>query len=118
MMLFKRFGLLIGIVLLLVLSLQPITTAQVSSNVTARVSRLETENSTLRSRVNRLESDVARLSRASGVELSPPGQSSEPSSSAASSDPMFDRLATLAIELRDRIITLEEKVADLESATP
>jgi polyhydroxyalkanoate synthesis regulator phasin len=29
-------------------------------------------------------------------------------------DPMFDRLATLVIELKERIVALEAQVADLE----
>lgn len=117
MVMFKRFGLWVLVVLLMVFSLQAATFAQIPSSINSRISRLETENSTLRSRVNRLESDVARLGRAAGVDL-PSVPSPEQPSSPAASDPMFDRLATLVIELRDRIITLEEKVAALESSTP
>lgn len=83
------------------------TLAQLPSSVSTRISRLESENSTLRSRVNRLESDIARLGRASGVELSPPPSSTTGTPAA---DPMFDRLATLVIELRERIIALEAQV--------
>ena len=108
--------------LLLVFGWQTLTSAQNPSFLTSRVSRLETENSSLRSRLNRLESDVSRISSSIGLNYtySSPPESGSAAVAPPSSDPMFDRLATLAIELRERIIILEEQVAELQgqSAVP
>jgi uncharacterized protein YceH (UPF0502 family) len=102
--------------LFLIFGWQTLTPAQSSNSfLTSRISRLESENSSLRSRISRLESDIARISSSIGLNYtySSP-ESGDPPVAPPSSDPMFDRLATLAIELRDRIITLEDQVADLQ----
>jgi polyhydroxyalkanoate synthesis regulator phasin len=71
----------------------------------------------LRSRVERLDSEVRRLSQS----LSHPERTSgSPSPSIVNgreigrSDPMFERLATLVIELKERIIDLEKRMTQLE----
>lgn len=103
--------------LFLIFGWQTLTLAQ-SSNafLTSRISRLESENSSLRSRISRLEGDIARISSSIGLNYtySSSPEAGDPPIAPPSSDPMFDRLATLAIELRDRIITLEDQVADLQ----
>ncbi|NJN86226.1 MAG: hypothetical protein HC881_07820 [Leptolyngbyaceae cyanobacterium SL_7_1] len=83
------------------------TPAQIPSSVSTRISRLESENSMLRSRLSRLESDVARLGRGAGVDLSP---APLPAPAGTTAEPTFDRLATLVIELRERIVALEQQV--------
>jgi hypothetical protein len=85
--------------------LHAVTPAQIPSSVSTRISRLESENSQLRSRLGRLESAVARLGRGEGVDLSP---SPLPIPAEAAS-PQFDRLATLVIELRERVVALEQQ---------
>ncbi len=107
----------LALTLFLILGWQTFTLAQSNTAfLSSRVSRLESENSALRSRISRLESDIARISSSIGLNYnySTPSESGDPLPSTASSDPMFDRLATLAIELRDRIIVLENQVADLQ----
>ncbi|MDX2214801.1 MAG: hypothetical protein SFY66_16045 [Oculatellaceae cyanobacterium bins.114] len=105
----------IAIALLIVLTLLHPAQAQSVSNLTARITRLESENSGLRSRVGRLESQLSRVGNAVGVRVpqSPPDQ--EPVRGELSSDPMFDRLATLAIEQRERMDRLEARLNALES---
>ncbi|HEY9646859.1 MAG TPA: hypothetical protein V6C88_10835 [Chroococcidiopsis sp.] len=106
----KHFGWLMAAIALILL-LQTAAIAQVPSSITARIARLESENTNLRSRLSRVETDLARLSRASGIEPSPAAPV-VPSSAASSlaDDPMFNRLATLVIELRERIVALEERI--------
>lgn len=95
------------------------TLAQSSSALESRVSRLESDNFQVRSQLSRLESQLGQLSGRS------PSQTPTPSRSApqvppratrqvSSSDPMFDRLATLVIELKERVQALEAQVAQLK----
>jgi len=109
------------ILVLLTLLQRSFTPASASSNLDARISRLEADNSQLRAQINRLESQVYRLvesgSRSGRVNqpappIAPPP--SQRSSRMSTTDPMFDRLATLVIELKERIVALEAQVADLE----
>lgn len=96
------------------------TLAQSSSALESRISRLETDNFQLRSLISRIES---QLSAVSGRTLSPnpsPTRSPAPSvppranRQVSSSDPMFNRLATLVVELKERIQALEAQVAELK----
>ncbi|MBD2055543.1 hypothetical protein H6F88_05825 [Oculatella sp. FACHB-28] len=90
--------------------------AQTSSQIGSRVSRLESENTTLRSRVSRLENTISRLSQSGGgsqIQLDPAPEVTP--STLQSGDPMFDRLATLVIETKQQVLALEERVAALEA---
>lgn len=113
-----RFVLGCILLILLLLTWQAATPAQ-DSYLSSRVSRLESENSTMRSRLSRLESEVARLNSETGIAYTEPLEEEVVLPSAPlSSDPMFDRLATLAIELKERIVALEAQVADLQARVP
>ncbi|WAL59536.1 hypothetical protein [Thermocoleostomius sinensis] len=109
---------LLALALVLLLSWQTIATAQDTSFLSSRVSRVESETSALRSRLSQLESQVSRLSSNAGIGYATPSEVDIPQPSVSSSDPMFDRLATLAIELKERIVVLEEQVADLQTRVP
>jgi uncharacterized protein YceH (UPF0502 family) len=108
----------------LIIAWQSWLPVQADSNLESRISRLEFDNNSLRSRLSRLESDIDQLAHSAGSDLpvriieppseTPSTQPSEQSSVSSPSNPMFDRLATLVIELRDRIIALEEKIAELQ----
>ncbi|HHP7245112.1 MAG TPA: hypothetical protein ACFE0H_10555 [Elainellaceae cyanobacterium] len=94
---------------------QHIAMAQ-DTGLSFRISRLESENTRLRARINQLETQVSRISRSSGVTL--PAPVSPPATGlddpAIASDPMFDRLATLVIETRQDVFALQDRLADLE----
>lgn len=81
-----------------------------------RISRLESENTRLRARLNQLETQVNRISRSSGVTV--PAPASPPATGlddpAIASAPMFDRLATLVIETRQDVFALQDRLAGLE----
>lgn len=98
------------------------TLAQAPAFLESRIARLESENLQLRSQVSRIESQLAQLS---GRSLSssqrprpnPPATQVLPRTNrrqVSSSDPMFERLATLVIELKERVQALEAQVAALK----
>ncbi len=108
--LFKPILIFVLALMLLLSVFQGAVPAQSVSQLDARVSRLESENSVLRSQLSQLASQISRGDRGSGVSVAPPRVSSPPASnSVLASDPMFNRLATLVIELRERIIALENR---------
>lgn len=92
---------------------QPI--AQTSINLESRLSQLESVTYNLRSQVSQLTAEVNRLgtgSRAPRVTPSTPGtRSPKPSSS---DDPQFDRLATLVIELKERMDAIDTRLTQVE----
>jgi prefoldin subunit 5 len=83
---------------------------------------LRSEVSSLRSRVSRLESEISSLRSSSRTTRTTP--SSEPTQTdspqvvngvpVGSTDPLFQNLANLAIELKERVTQLEKRVAQLE----
>lgn len=77
----------------------------------SRIARLEADLSRLQRRVARLES-ARSPDRAAPPAASPGGS---PPAAAPSDDPMFDRLATLAIELKDDLRAIEARLAVLEA---
>lgn len=103
----RRLGLILVTALLTFLLLQGRTSAQLASNLQADIFEL-------RSQVNQLRSQVAQLTRQSPS--SPrPTPSRTPRSLTDPTDPqIIDRLATLAIEAKDRLNALEDRVAKLE----
>lgn len=107
---------LLLLVSVLLLSWQALTPAQ-DSFLSSRVTRLEAENGILRSRIGRLENQVLRVSSEVGLDYAAPAEVDIPQP-VPSEDPMFDRLATLAIELKERIVVLEQQVADLQARVP
>ncbi len=115
-----RIVLIFGLTLLLVFTG---TSAQGSIADATRIARLESEIFSLRSQINRLQSDVARLGRQPAA--SPPISRPQPqeesppvSTPRQPNDPslaqQFDNLAILAIELKERITTVEQRLAEIE----
>ncbi|MCU0567457.1 MAG: hypothetical protein MUF49_12765 [Oculatellaceae cyanobacterium Prado106] len=93
------------------LSWQSPAPAQSVSQLDSRLSRLEADTTALRSSVNRVENQLARLSNQAGIEYPRTTESDRPSGvTALADDPTFKRLATLVIELRERIVALEERL--------
>ncbi len=103
-------GVMVAIALLLCL-LQTPTLAQ-SSGLEARVNRLESENSSLRARVGQLESQIGRVGRSAAAAPTAPAPAANPAITGLADDPTFRRLATLVVELRDRVAVLEGQVSD------
>jgi BMFP domain-containing protein YqiC len=81
---------------------------------------VRSELTSLRNRISRLESQVSRLGGASPRSVSP-SQTSPPNTprivdgqAIGESDPMFERLATLVIEIREDVRNLDKRVKTLE----
>jgi len=112
----QRFWLLWLLLLLLLVFVPRFSNAQ-SIGLESRISRLEAEIFQLRSRLSNLESQVSRVNQPSRTPSSTPTpQIPSPRQSKIPPSPeMFDRLATLVIELKERVQTLEDKVAELEA---
>ncbi|MGF1498108.1 MAG: hypothetical protein ACFB8W_14980 [Elainellaceae cyanobacterium] len=109
-----RLGLIaVAIALLLNVTQLPL---MAQGDVSFRISRLETENRNLRSRIDRLESQIDRLSRAAGMTAPAPIAGAD-----ATADPslqpdlMFDNLATLVIETRQDVFALQDRLDALET---
>jgi cell division protein FtsB len=107
----KVFGILAFTLLFLFLG-QSRSSAQTTTQLESRLSRLEFENDALQTSLNQLEAQVARLSSSAGLDFSlndAPSVSTAPASALAD-DPTFKRLATLVIELKERVVAVEERV--------
>ncbi|NEO33861.1 MAG: hypothetical protein F6K36_26290 [Symploca sp. SIO3C6] len=107
--------------ILLVLFSRNFTPASASQILNTRIARLESENVQLRSRISRLESRINRITgsgprreRVSQPQDSRSTLPSRASSSLIGDDPMFKRLATLVIELKERVIELETRLDEQE----
>jgi hypothetical protein len=108
---FKMLGILAFTLLLLFLG-QSRSPAQTTTQLESRLSRLEFENNALQTSLNQLEAQVSRLSSSAGLDFSlnaTPSSGVAPASALAD-DPMFKRLATLVIELKERVVAVEERV--------
>lgn len=105
--------------LLLIIVWGGLVPAPASSQET-RVNTLELEIRSIESRLNRIESQLSRFGGGSPrVPTTPPTSNNTGRyRQGLSGDPMFDRLATLAIELRERIDRLDTRVSKLEKGTP
>jgi hypothetical protein len=88
------------------------TPAQSPTQLEFRINQLESQITDLRSQVYRLNSQSSGVTR--------PGSGSRPNSSQSnirrSGDPMFDNLANLAIETKQDVIKIQERLSKLESA--
>lgn len=107
----KNILVLFGLSVLILIATQLFSPADAQIGlVESRLSRLETELVGIRSELNQLSASRPRA----GVSVPSPSVSPTPVRSSKFTDAQFDRLATLVIELRERIKTLEGKVTKLE----
>lgn len=107
-----KFGFLCLACVLAIIVWPIFTPAQSRSQLEFRITQLETQISELRGQIYRLSSQGSGVSR--------PPSSSRPSSGSTnprmlSGDPMFDNLATLAIETKEDVIKIKERLSKLES---
>ncbi|MDY6937540.1 MAG: hypothetical protein SWY16_07725 [Cyanobacteriota bacterium] len=105
-------GLCVGLILL-----SAIFPARAS--VESRLSNIEADFRQLERRIDRLSTEVNRLDRGSDsgqFDARTTPSESDIESSTLADDPMFDRLATLVIELKLRVDEFEERLDEIESA--
>jgi uncharacterized protein YceH (UPF0502 family) len=101
------------LLLLWVLQMGAPATAQVG--LESRVARLESDLFGLKQQVNQLEARSRRANSPNTAPSTPPASASNRPQ--YSSDPMFDRLATLVIELKERLNAVEARLSKLEATT-
>lgn len=112
----KQIGAFCLSLLLILLVLRGCTPVQAQTQIGSRLSNLEVSVSNLRAQINRLESQVFNQGRpASGANRRAPAVERKLNRPVYSTDPMFDRLATLVIELKERINEVEARLSKLES---
>ena len=115
----KRILLVILSTILMALMIISTTNLTVVSQSTTSINA---ELSSLRSRINRLESEIRRLSRsgnlASPRDPNPPRNTSPANidgNLVGSSDPLFERFATLLIELKEDVRDLNKRLIEVEN---
>lgn len=117
----KRFGLLLCSGLMV---LAGFFSAPAFGSDSSRILQLEAEIFTLRSQLNRLENEVSRLRRQR--QFTPEIPTSEPTPEPAATarprrpqdltlEQQFDNLAILAIELKERLTEVENRLDELEA---
>jgi uncharacterized protein YlxW (UPF0749 family) len=103
---------ILTVTLLFLFLWQSRSTAQTATQLESRLSRLEFENNALQTSLNQLEAQVSRLSSSAGLDFSlseaPAGRTP---AAALADDPTFKRLATLVIELKERVVAVEERIS-------
>ena len=114
---------ILSVVLLTMLIYFMVISATNSPVTSQSTTSINAEISSLRSRVNRLESEIRRLSR-SGGNLSTPRETTPPRSNSPStidgnlvgrSDPLYERFATLLIELKEDVKDLNKRLIEVEN---
>ncbi|WP_392534719.1 hypothetical protein [Nostoc sp. C117] len=87
-----------------------------SQQVESRLNNLEADLNRVESRLNQLESQLKQPRQSSSPRtILTPRQSTNSRQNLLQQDPMFDRLATLVIELKQQVNKLEERVSKIES---
>ena len=106
----KRFSTIVAIAVLLIFLLQTRSPAQSVSNLQADIFSLRSEVSQLRSQISQLGGG-----RLGGVTSQPvPNQTRILAGERLTDREIVDRLATLAIEAKERLKSLEARVSKLE----
>ncbi|MEG3976289.1 hypothetical protein QT970_16950 [Microcoleus sp. herbarium8] len=98
----------------LAIAVAPIfTPAQSTSQLEFRITQLESQISELRGQIYSLQNQGSRVNRPQSP--NPPG-SGKTNPRRLSGDPMFDNLATLAIETKQDVLKIKERLSKLEAS--
>ncbi|MBW4639628.1 MAG: hypothetical protein KME05_15625 [Gloeocapsa sp. UFS-A4-WI-NPMV-4B04] len=102
--------------LLVIVAWTWLISAPASSQTQSQINALEVDLNGIESRLNRIEAQLNQLGRfAAPTATPPPSRSNSGRNTPLSRDQMFDRLATLVIELKQQVNKLETRVSKLES---
>ncbi|MBD2447956.1 hypothetical protein H6G76_12355 [Nostoc sp. FACHB-152] len=88
-----------------------------SQQIESRLNNLEADFNRLESQFNQIESQLGRnrLPSSARTTLTPRQSTGRGNISQGQRDQMFDRLATLVVELKQQVNTLEQRIARLEA---
>lgn len=114
---FKKIVLSCLILLLVTVAWTWLIPAPASSQTQSQINALEVDINGIESRLNRIEAQLNQLGRFAPPTATPPPSrtNSRRNRVPLSRDQMFDRLATLVIELKQQVNKLETRVSKLES---
>ncbi|BAT55952.1 unknown protein [Nostoc sp. NIES-3756] len=103
------------VALLIAIWLGLLSTPASSQQVDSRINNLEADFRNVLSRLNQIESQLNQRQPASSPRTTITPSGSRRNLSSRQRDQMFDRLATLVVELKQQVNKLEARVANLES---
>lgn len=114
---FKKIVLSCLTLLLVIVAWTWLISTPASSQTQSQINALEVDINSIESRLNRIESQLNQFGRfAPPMPPNPrPSRSNSGRNTPLSRDQMFDRLATLVIELKQQVNKLETRVSKLES---
>lgn len=114
---FKKIVLSCLTLLLVIVAWTWLISAPASSQTQSQINALEVDINGIESRLNRIEAQLNQLGRFAPPTATPPPSRSNSGRNRAplTRDQMFDRLATLVIELKQQVNKLETRVSKLES---
>ncbi|MGV2828405.1 hypothetical protein [Myxosarcina sp. GI1(2024)] len=119
----SRIGISLLSIASIFISIQLITHPRASAQ---SITGINAEISSLRTRINRLEGEIARLRQSRRSDLSRPNKlQAEPRSRSGNppivageaigpSDPLYERLATLLIELKEDVRNIDRRLTEVE----
>ncbi len=91
--------------------------AQFPANLESRIAQLESDNLQLRGQLNQLEARLSSLRAAPPLSPAPTVTSPTPNyTTIPTTDPKFQRLATLVVELKLQVQELEQRLVKLEQS--
>jgi hypothetical protein len=108
-----KVGLLCLVCVLAIIVLPIFTPAQSATQLEFRITQLESQIADLRSQIYSLSSQGSGVSRPQSPSRR---NSSQTNPRMLSGDPMFDNLANLAIETKQDVIKIQERLSKLEAA--
>ena len=113
---FKKIVLSCLTLLLVIVAWTWLISTPASSQTQSQINALEVDLNGIESRLNRIEAQLNQLGRfAPPTATPPPSGSNSGRNTPLTRDQMFDRLATLVIELKQQVNKLETRVSKLES---
>lgn len=114
---FKKILLSCLTLLLVTVAWTGLISAPAASQTQSQINALEVDVNGIESRLNRIEAQLNQLGRlAPTIPATPPTRNNSGRNRVPlSRDQMFDRLATLVIELKQQVNKLETRVSKLES---
>ncbi|BCL36664.1 hypothetical protein [Nostoc sp. MS1] len=106
---------LFTITLIIVICLGLLSTPAASQQIDSRINNLEADYRNVLSRLNQIEVQLGQRPTTSAPRTTITPTGSRRNLSSTQRDQMFDRLATLVVELKQQVNKLEARVAKLES---